>query len=145
MLGMARDEIAPLLGRSDEQRLLASLFDEVATHGQTLVLRGEPGIGNSRLLSEAAREARARGMSVLTATGVQAEAHCPLPGCISCCVPCACARLSRGPAMTSRSGGADGDGFLRRLGSPDGETAVACTTPHDLQAEREATTGIEPV
>ena len=80
MLGMARDQIAPLLGREKEQRLLASLLDEVATRGQALVLRGEPGIGKSRLLSEAANKARERGMAVLTATGVQSEAHLPFAG-----------------------------------------------------------------
>jgi len=80
MLGTARDEIAPFLGRANEQRLLASLVDEVATRGQALVLRGEPGIGKSRLLAEAARTARARGMVVLTATGVQSEAYLPFAG-----------------------------------------------------------------
>jgi len=80
MLGMARDEGAPLLGRDQEQGLLASALDEVATRGQTLVLRGEPGIGKSRLLSETARAARERGMSVLTTSGVQSEAHLPFAG-----------------------------------------------------------------
>src|SRR3954447_2882834 len=81
MLGTARDEAAPpLLGRAQEQSLLTSLLDEVATRGQALVLRGEPGIGKSRLLSEATRTARARGMTVLTATGVQSEAHLPFSG-----------------------------------------------------------------
>jgi predicted ATPase len=45
-----------------------------------LVLRGEPGIGKSRLLSVAAQTARERGMTVLTATGVQSEAHLPFAG-----------------------------------------------------------------
>jgi hypothetical protein len=62
MLG-TRDDAAPLLGRAKEQDLLTSLLDEVATRGQALVLRGEPGIGKSRLLSEAARTARERGMT----------------------------------------------------------------------------------
>ena len=65
MLVTARDEGVPLLGRDEEQSLLGSLLDEVATHGQALVLRGEPGVGKSRLLSAAARIARERGMSVL--------------------------------------------------------------------------------
>src|ERR1700751_4005921 len=69
-----------LLGRGAEQALLTSLLDEVATRGQALVLRGEPGIGKSRLLAEAARTARERGMTVLTATGVQSEAHLPVAG-----------------------------------------------------------------
>jgi DNA-binding CsgD family transcriptional regulator len=80
MLGTARDEIALLLGRANEQRLLGSLLDEVATRGQALVLRGEPGIGKSRLLHHAAREARERGMAVLTATAVQSETHLPFAG-----------------------------------------------------------------
>jgi len=80
MLAAARDEPAPLLGRDREQRLLRSLLDEVAIHGQALVLRGEPGVGKSRLLSETARTARERGMSVLTTTGVQSEADLPFAG-----------------------------------------------------------------
>src|ERR1700759_5185738 len=80
MLGTTRDDAAPLLGRTEEQGLLASLLDELATRGQALVLRGEPGIGKSRLLSETARSARERGMTVLTAAGVQSEAHLPFAG-----------------------------------------------------------------
>src|SRR3954468_2809303 len=80
MLGPAHLQVAPLLGRLREQRLLDSLLDDVATRGQALVLRGEPGIGKSRLLSETAQAARARGMAVLTTTGVQSEAHLPFAG-----------------------------------------------------------------
>src|SRR4051812_24737436 len=80
MVGTARDEAAPLLGRRDEQALLTSLLDDVATRGQALVLRGEPGIGKSRLLSESERTARERGMAVLRTTGVQSEAHLPFAG-----------------------------------------------------------------
>ena len=68
------------MGRLEEQSLLTSLLDEVATRGQALVLRGEPGIGKSRLLAEAARTARERGMAVLTTAGVQSEAHLPFAG-----------------------------------------------------------------
>jgi DNA-binding CsgD family transcriptional regulator len=80
MLATARDEAAPLLGRDEEQSLLRSVLDEVATRGQALVLRGDPGVGKSRLLSDTARSARGRGMSVLTTTGVQSEAHLPFAG-----------------------------------------------------------------
>jgi len=69
-LATARDEAAPLLGRDQEQGLLRSVLDEVTTRGQALVLRGDPGIGKSRLLSDTNEAARERGMSVLTATGV---------------------------------------------------------------------------
>jgi DNA-binding CsgD family transcriptional regulator len=80
MLVTPQDETTPLLGRATEQELLASLLNEVDARGQALVLRGEPGIGKSRLLAEAAREARERGMAVLTATGVQSEAQLPFAG-----------------------------------------------------------------
>src|SRR4051794_14018427 len=80
MLGTRRDEAAPLLGRDAEQGLLTSLLDETAERGQALVLRGDPGIGKSRLLWAAARTARDRGMTVLTTTGVQSEAHLPFAG-----------------------------------------------------------------
>ena len=80
MVAASRDEDAPLLGRAREQNFLRSLLDEVALHGQALVLRGEPGVGKSRLLSDTARTARERGMRVLTATGVQSEARLPFAG-----------------------------------------------------------------
>jgi predicted ATP-dependent serine protease len=66
MLGPADQQAAPLLGRVDEQRVLTSLLDDVGTRGQALVLRGDPEIGKSRLLSEAAQAARGRGMTVLS-------------------------------------------------------------------------------
>ncbi len=80
MLVTVRDQAAPLLGRSEERRILRSLLDEVATHGQALVLRGEPGVGKSRLLGDTARAARERGMLVLTTSGVQSEADLPFAG-----------------------------------------------------------------
>src|SRR3979411_231326 len=80
MVGTVGNDDAPLVGRDQEQSLLRSVLDEVATRGQALVLRGEPGIGKSRLLSATARIARERGMSVLTTSGVQSEAHLPFAG-----------------------------------------------------------------
>jgi DNA-binding CsgD family transcriptional regulator len=76
-LGLAHP---PLVGREEEQRLLEALLDTVTDRGQALVLRGEAGIGKSRLLAEAARMAHDRGMIVLTTTGVQSEAHLPFAG-----------------------------------------------------------------
>ena len=80
MPATAFDEAGPLLGRGREQSLLASLLAEVATRGQALVLRGEPGIGKSRLLSDTAGAAREQGIAVLTTTGVQSEADLPFAG-----------------------------------------------------------------
>src|SRR4051812_17004838 len=80
MLATAHGEGQPLLGRLEEQSLLASLFDEVSTRGQALVLHGAPGIGKSRLLLDAARTARDRGMTVLSTTGIQSETRLPFAG-----------------------------------------------------------------
>lgn len=74
------DATSPLLGREREQRLLASLLDGAVDEGQTLLLLGETGVGKSRLLAEVARMARDRGMSLLTAAGVQSEADFPFGG-----------------------------------------------------------------
>lgn len=81
MLGGARDDDAvPLLGRREERELLASLLEQAPACGQALVIRGEAGIGKSRLLEEAARAGDERGMTVLSATGVQSEAQLPFAG-----------------------------------------------------------------
>src|ERR1700759_5562584 len=109
MLDSARDSSTPVLGRADEQRLLSSLLDEVATRGQALVLRGEPGIGKSRLLSGLAHDARERGMVVLTAAGVPSEAHLPFAGLHQMLRPVrgrgrGNCRASSGPRWTRRLG-----------------------------------------
>ncbi|MEA2216750.1 MAG: hypothetical protein QOK19_2311 [Solirubrobacteraceae bacterium] len=59
---------------------MRGLLDGVEREGAALVLRGEPGIGKSRLLAEAVQDARERGMLVLTAAGVQSEARLPFAG-----------------------------------------------------------------
>ena len=53
----------PLRGRAKEMALLAALIDGVGVRGAPLVLRGEPGIGKSRLLREAIALARERVLS----------------------------------------------------------------------------------
>src|SRR5882724_13292437 len=80
MAGADGDGAPFLVGRDPEQSLLRSILDEVAARGQALVLRGEPGIGKSRLVSATARTARERGISVLTTAGVQSEADLPFAG-----------------------------------------------------------------
>jgi AAA ATPase domain len=69
-----------LLGRGDEVELLTSLLDGVQNAGGALVIRGDPGVGMSRLLCEAAALARERGVTVLTTTGVQSEAQLAFAG-----------------------------------------------------------------
>ncbi|TML97280.1 MAG: LuxR family transcriptional regulator [Actinobacteria bacterium] len=80
MFGAARTAAGPLLGRTAEVELLSALLDGIGESGSALVLRGEPGIGKSRLLAEAARLARDRDITVLRTTGVQAEAHLAFAG-----------------------------------------------------------------
>src|SRR5436190_1714299 len=71
---------SPLLGRSNEIEVLTRLLHEVESTGAALVLRGDPGIGKSRLLSEAIALAENREMNVLSARGVQSEAQLAFGG-----------------------------------------------------------------
>ena len=83
----------PLQGREPEMALLASLIDGVGSKGASLVLRGEPGIGKSRLLREAITLAEDRNMTVVSTSGVQPEARLPIRlGQANCCVQWGTAR-----------------------------------------------------
>lgn len=62
-----------LFGRKAEIALLEKFVDRVPERGGALVIRGEPGIGKTSLLAFAERRARAGGIRVLTAGGVQSE------------------------------------------------------------------------
>jgi hypothetical protein len=88
-MSVAASNPGPLVGRDAEIELLTSLLDGIqgggavglaASGGGALVLYGEPGIGKSRLLAAAAALARERGFTVLSAAGVQSEAHLPFAG-----------------------------------------------------------------
>jgi DNA-binding CsgD family transcriptional regulator len=80
MLAAARDNAGPLLGREAETELLTSLLDGIQSHGRALVLRGEAGIGKSRLLAEAVALASERDIAVMSTTGVQSEARLAFSG-----------------------------------------------------------------
>jgi len=69
-----------LLGRNRELTTLASLIGQIAEHGGSLVVLGEPGVGKSALLQAAARLGRATGLQVLETTGVECEARLPFAG-----------------------------------------------------------------
>ncbi|MEU0558043.1 AAA family ATPase [Dactylosporangium sp. NPDC006015] len=69
-----------LYGRDAELRQLTTLLHGVRERGGALVLRGEAGIGKTRLLTEARRVAATGGMLVLTTAGVEAEARVPFAG-----------------------------------------------------------------
>jgi DNA-binding CsgD family transcriptional regulator len=69
-----------LTGRSEETSRLHGLIGAVREGGAALVLRGEPGIGKTALLAEAAAVARASGLRVLSTVGVESEARLPYAG-----------------------------------------------------------------
>jgi hypothetical protein len=79
-MSVAASDPGPPVGRDAEIALLTSLLDGIDGTGGALVLYGEPGIGKSRLLGVAAGLARERGCTVLSAAGVQSEAHLPFAG-----------------------------------------------------------------
>jgi len=64
-----------LIGRNRELELIREFLKRAGTGGETLLVRGEPGVGKSVLLEAATREATAAGTSVLRAAGVQFEAE----------------------------------------------------------------------
>ena len=79
MPALSKDR-ASLLGREAEVEVLSELLSGVDGGGSALVLRGDPGIGKSRLLSEAVALARRREIRVLATTGVQSEAQLAFGG-----------------------------------------------------------------
>jgi hypothetical protein len=70
----------PLFGRDAEQRLISSLLADIRQRGGALVLTGDPGIGKSRLLAEAAARAQDGGIATLSTAGIHSEAHLPFAG-----------------------------------------------------------------
>jgi AAA ATPase domain len=79
MLPLSENRL-PLVGREAELQVLTGLIDAVEQSGAALVLRGDPGIGKSRLLAEAMSLAGQRNMNVLAAQGVQSEARLAFAG-----------------------------------------------------------------
>ncbi|MFL5962125.1 MAG: AAA family ATPase [Gaiellaceae bacterium] len=73
-------ESAELYGRSAELELIEGLLDGVRDNDAVLLVRGAPGIGKSAVLAAAAAHARRHGLQVLSAVGVQSEAHLPFGG-----------------------------------------------------------------
>jgi DNA-binding CsgD family transcriptional regulator len=69
-----------LLGRDAETAVLNSLLARVGDRGAALVVLGEPGIGKSSLVEQAARRARAVGMRTLTCIGSTTETNLPFAG-----------------------------------------------------------------
>ncbi|MET8545765.1 ATP-binding protein [Kitasatospora sp. NPDC004799] len=69
-----------LFGRDEELAAVDALVDALPERGDALLVHGAPGIGRSALLDHAAARARARGFTVLRASGVRAESDLPFAG-----------------------------------------------------------------
>jgi DNA-binding CsgD family transcriptional regulator len=70
-----------LLGREAERRALAALVEQAASgSGGAVIVVGAPGIGKSALVAEAAAQAAATGIRVITAVGVESEEDVPCAG-----------------------------------------------------------------
>jgi DNA-binding CsgD family transcriptional regulator len=79
-------EVATLVGRSDECRLLDELLDRVRAHeSRTLVIAGEPGVGKSTLLRYA--EESAAGFRLQRAVGVESEMELAFAALHQLCAP----------------------------------------------------------
>ena len=120
----------PLVGRTAE---LAAIERLLATaHPPTLFLAGEPGIGKSRLLAEAALRAQARGWMVLVGGCTRRsgqEPYAPLLGAFSRCV----AALPPSALRTSL----DGCAWLVRLLPELAERVIAPAPTWTLPPEHE--------
>ena len=69
-----------LIGRDRELRVLTDLIDNVQDEGAATVVVGDAGIGKSSLLGAAASHGKNAGLTVLSVTGIEAEAHLPFAG-----------------------------------------------------------------
>ena len=86
-----------LLGRDRERHELeAALAGARLNRSAILVVAGEVGIGKTTLLEDAAERARAAGMRVLRARGIESEARVPFAGLLELLRP-ALAALERIP------------------------------------------------
>jgi DNA-binding CsgD family transcriptional regulator len=104
----------PLHGRRGETELLADLVAHLARGaGGAMVVRGEAGIGKSALLAQAAADAGAAGVRLLTAAGIESEAHLPFAGLHQLVAPV----LSTVEVLPARQRGA----LLAAFGMGDGD------------------------
>src|SRR5262244_2939379 len=65
--------VASLVGREEELSRLSELVAPPYPESRTLLLLGEPGMGKTVLLAEAAREATLAGVHVLAVVGRESE------------------------------------------------------------------------
>jgi AAA ATPase domain len=78
--GQAAGSAPRLIGRDRDLSQLGELVDNVGVRGGALVIRGEPGVGKTALLTAAVARAGAKGLTVRRAVGVQSEAQLAFAG-----------------------------------------------------------------
>src|SRR5580693_1379836 len=69
-----------LLGREAELRILAEKLDGIGEGGAALLIRGDPGVGKTAILAAGKRLGIERGVSALSAAGVQSETNLSFAG-----------------------------------------------------------------
>jgi DNA-binding CsgD family transcriptional regulator len=131
-----------LIGRKREIDRLAGMLADLPGRGSALVIRGDAGIGKSALLDVVAAEARADGVRVLSATGVETEAGLPFAGLHRLLLPVIPAMERLPPPQRAavqsafgRSDPAGADIFLVSLATLDLLAESASRTPILVLAE----------
>jgi DNA-binding CsgD family transcriptional regulator/tetratricopeptide (TPR) repeat protein len=71
---------APIIGREAELARLHGLVDSAPKAGRVLIVIGEPGMGKTVLLANAAKRARSAGQQVLRVTGRESESRLAFAG-----------------------------------------------------------------
>jgi DNA-binding CsgD family transcriptional regulator len=71
---------APIIGRDAALAVLHQLVDPALQASQILVVTGEPGVGKTALLADAAGQARSAGMTVLPVIGRESESKLAFAG-----------------------------------------------------------------
>lgn len=79
---MEAPERFPLVGRDREIAALSHALDELPSRGATVVIRGEPGLGKSRLVQEVLDEATSFGYSTAAGSSTELEKQRPFAALI---------------------------------------------------------------
>jgi len=115
--GVAGSAPRDLQGREQDIALIDHLIERIDQGGSAVVISGEPGIGKSALLEAAKHRGSARGMSVLSMTGVPAEVHLPFAALEQALRPMM--KLTKGLVPRQRSALLAAFGMDDEMGAPD--------------------------